>query len=147
MKQRIFKAKIKKPSTIIDCEVERNDQYEQAEKRAKERFRLDQLIFKEIGLCSFIRPCVEGELEGFDLPNNIDASAIKYVYVLRPSSLDHVKEHMKPLPTHLGAVMFDSIGEKRVHARILLTEEHMEIIKMSMNKAEMGLFMDGKAVK
>jgi hypothetical protein len=43
--------------------------------------------------------------------------------------------------------MFDMVKGVRVHARILLTQEQMEVIKSSMNKAETGLYLNGKAVK
>lgn len=142
--KRAFKTRV---STKLGRAVEHSSEYERARMQANRRFKLDQQIFQEIGLCSFIRPLSKGELEGFEMPEGINASSIKHIYVLCPGSMEHVKKHMRPLPTHLGAVMFDMVNDERVHARILLTDEQVEVIKSSMNKAETGLYLNGKKVK
>jgi len=109
--------------------VKKNAGYRISSLRSFKQFKLDKRVFQEIDTCSFIRPYVVGETDGFELPEGIDLIKIKWTYVLNPGDLDHVKKHMAPLTTHLGAIMlFDMVEGERVHARVLLTQEQMEIV-------------------
>jgi hypothetical protein len=95
------------------------------------QFKRDQRVFQDIDTCAFIRPYKIGETDGFDLSEDIDLKSIKWTYVLNPGSFEHVKKHMEPLQTHIGAIVFDMVGGERVHARVLLTQEQMEVIHES----------------
>jgi len=116
--------------------VKKNKEYRHAVPRSFKQFKLDKRVFQEIDTCSFIRPYVIGETDGFDLPEGIDLNQIKWTYVLSPGDLDHVNKHMLQLPTHLGAVVFDMLEGERAHARVLLTQEQMKIIHESAKKRE-----------
>jgi hypothetical protein len=134
MIKRRFKAKSRTALGIIP--VKKDKYYQKSLVRSKEQFALDKYIIKEIDMCSFIRPFVPGEMDGFELPEEIDD--IKWVYVLAPGSMSHVREHMKLLPTHTGAIMFDIVEGKRVHARILLNEEQKDAILASAKEVIVG---------
>jgi len=120
--------KIKSRTTLGIIPVKKDKNYQKSLPRAKEQLALDRHIIKEIDMCSFIRPFVPGEMDGFELPEEID---IRWVYVLAPGSMSHVREHMKPLPTYTGVIIFDIVEGKRVHARILLNEEQKDAILAS----------------
>jgi len=111
--------------------VKKNAGYRISSLRSFKQFKFDKRVFQEIDTCSFIRPYIVGETDGFELPEDIDLIKIKWTYVLNPGDFEHVKRHMEPLQTHIGAIIFDMVGGERVHARILLTQEQMEIIHES----------------
>jgi hypothetical protein len=140
-----FKARVR--NSLDGIPVKKDKSYQKSLIRSKKQFDLDRQIFKEIDMCSFIRPIVPGELDGFVLPEEIDDRDIRWVYVLDPGSMSHVREHMKILPTHTGAVMFDITDGEQAHARILLDQAQMEIIRESMNKVEIGKIVNGKLTR
>jgi hypothetical protein len=111
--------------------VKKNAGYRISSLRSFKQFKLDKRVFQEIDTCSFIRPYVVGETDGFELPEDIDLIKIKWTYVLNPGDLDHINKHMAPLTTHLGAIIFDMVEGERVHARVLLTQEQMETVRDS----------------
>jgi len=142
MIKRRFKTKVRTYLGLIP--VKNDKTYKASLSRSKEQLALDRHIIKEIDMCSFIRPFVPGEMDGFELPEEIDDRDIRWVYVLAPGSMSHVREHMKPLPTHTGVIIFDIVEGKRVHARILLNEEQKDAILASAKEVRIGQIIGEK---
>jgi len=136
MIKRKFKIKVGTLLGAVPAKKDKN--YQKSLVRSKEQLALDRHIIKEIDMCSFIRPIVPGEMDGFILPEEIDDRDIRWVYVLAPGSMSHVREHMKPLPTHTGVIIFDIVEGERVHARILLNEEQKDAILASAKEVRIG---------
>ncbi len=126
-------------------EVQSNDSYNlQTKQESLDRFRKDALIFCKIQICAFLRQYVPGEADGFDLPENVDMSKIKWTYVLSPGTHAHIQQHLLGLPTHESVVVFDMWAGKPAHARMLLTEEQAQMIRANMKQEEVILVRKDK---
>jgi hypothetical protein len=125
-------------------EVQSNSYNVQTKQESLDRFRKDALIFCKIQICAFLRQYVPGEADGFDLPENVDLSKIKWTYVLTPGTRAHIQQHLMPLPIYDGIVMFDMWYDKPAHARLLLTEEQAQMIRANMKQEEVILVRKDK---
>ena len=81
--------------------------------------------------CSFIRPYIPGEFEGFILPDGLDLSEITHTFVLMGDPDEHVQEHLKPLGTTFKAVVFTVDQGMPTLARVPLLPEQAEVLKQN----------------
>jgi hypothetical protein len=109
-----------------------NERYESANPKSANQFLIDRKILDETGACGFIRPYFPGEFEGMALVYDLDMEAIKYVYVIDFPSPEHMVEHLRALAGQRGHASIEKWDNKPVHARVLLTEEQLVLIRMDI---------------
>jgi hypothetical protein len=104
----------------------------------KDQFMIDVQIVIRLKVCAFIREYVPGEFEGMGL--DVDFSIVKWVFVIAYPSDDHMADHLSPLKGQGGIVVFDKIGSKPIHARVLLTNTQAYLIRDTMPSGKAGFY-------
>ncbi len=110
--------------------------YAETGSKCEQIYRADKMVFARNDTCSFIRPYIAGEYDGFALPDSLDLEEITHTYVISGTSEDHISRHLEPIGQTYKAMFFDVEGNVPVHVRVPLLPEQREVLKQASQKGE-----------